>query len=133
MDTFNYWLNRFLPLLEKKIDYGDRQVEGFSTPTEKKIILVFANRTGVEDGGVGSIVSTATYAGTSTIVAITQKSYPGAKEKLEGQAADTGEASTGSSLDVKIHCWGIKGAREEGICFADTASEPEMTFALKKA
>jgi protein N-terminal amidase len=125
MDTFNYWLKRFWPLIEKKINYGSRQLDGFCTPTETKVVLVFANRTGAEDGGVGSIIPTATYAGTSTIVAITQKHN--AKETPDNTAKSS------SSLDIKIHCWGIKGAREEGICFADTASEPEITFVTKKA
>ncbi|OKL64199.1 hypothetical protein UA08_00270 [Talaromyces atroroseus] len=128
MDTFNYWLKRFWPLLEKRIDYGNRQLDGFCTPTETKVVLVFANRTGVEDGGAGSIIPTATYAGTSTIVAITQ-THKGHSEAKETSGDST---TSSSSLDIKIHCWGIKGAREEGICFADTASEPEMTFVTKK-
>lgn len=131
MDTFNYWLNRFLPLLEKRIDYGNKQLNGFCTATETKIVLVFANRTGAEDGGDGSIIPTATYAGTSTIVAITHRGNPEAKETLEGHVGDT-TGSSSSPLDIKIHCWGIKGAREEGICFADTTSEPEMTFVTKR-
>ncbi|EEA24392.1 hypothetical protein EYB25_004476 [Talaromyces marneffei] len=113
MDTFNYWLRRFWPLIEQKINYGDRQLEGFDSSTETKVIIVFANRTGMEDGGPGCVIPHAVYAGTSTIVAITQK-------------------KDSSALDVKIHCWGIKGAREEGICFADTESEPEMAFVMKK-
>lgn len=113
MDTFNYWLRRFWPLIEKKINYGDRLLEGFSSSTETKVIVVFANRTGMEDGGPECVIPLAVYAGTSTIVAITQK-------------------KNSSSLDVKIHCWGIKGSREEGICFADVESEPEMTFVMKK-
>ncbi|EED18122.1 asparagine amidohydrolase, putative [Talaromyces stipitatus ATCC 10500] len=114
MDTFNYWIRRFWPLLEKKINYGDKQLNGFSSSTETKVIIVFANRTGVEDGGPGCLIPIATYAGTSTVVAITQK-------------------HESSSLDVKIHCWGIKGSREEGICFADTESEPKMTFVTKRS
>jgi protein N-terminal amidase len=113
MNTFNYWLQRFWPLIEKRINYGDRQLDGFDTPTETKVILVFANRTGMEDGGPECIIPLAVYAGTSTIVTIMHK-----KDSPE--------------LDVKIHCWGIKGAREEGICFADIESEPEMTFVVKK-
>lgn len=111
-NTFNYWLSRFWPLIEKGINYGDRQLDGFNSPTETKVILVFANRTGTEDGGPECVIPVAAYAGTSTIVAITQK-----KDSPE--------------LDVKIHCWGIMGARKEGICFADIESEPEMTFVLK--
>lgn len=113
MDTFNYWIRRFWPLIEKRINYGDRQLDGFDSSTETKVIIVFANRTGMEDGGPGCVIPLAVYAGTSTIIAITQK-------------------KDSSELDVKIHCWGIKGAREEGICFADIESEPEMTFVVKR-
>jgi protein N-terminal amidase len=40
--------------------------------------------------------------------------------------------SNAGSFEVKIHCWDIKGTREEGICFADTTKEPKMTFVTKK-
>lgn len=113
MDTFNYWLRRFWPLIEKKINYGDKQLDGFDSSAETRVILVFANRTGMEEGEPESLIPVAVYAGTSTIVAITHK-------------------KDSPQLDVKIHCWGIKGAKEQGICFADVDSEPEMTFVLKR-
>lgn len=113
MDTFNYWLRRFWPLLEKKIDYGDGRLDGFSSSTETRVIIVFANRTGVEEGGPGCLIPTATYAGTSTVVAITHR-------------------KDSTALDVKIHCWDLKGGKEEGICFADTSAEPKMTFVTRR-
>ncbi|KAH8702383.1 carbon-nitrogen hydrolase [Talaromyces proteolyticus] len=120
METFNYWLQRFWPLIEKKIDYST-QLEEFSTPTENKIILVFANRSGVEEGK--EPVPTATYAGTSCILTI--------KQTIRSDGITKWNDETRSSFDVKIDCWDIKGAREEGICFADTRAEPKMTFVTK--
>lgn len=125
MDTFNYWIRRFWPLIDKKIDYT-MPLEGFSTPTEKNIVLIFANRTGFEDGA--NIVPDATYAGTSTIVTIAQKMTPDSQKDSEDAQID----SNAGSFEVKIHCWDIKGTREEGICFADTTKEPKMTFVTKK-
>lgn len=120
MDTFNYWIRRFWPLIERRLTHsGD--IDG-SSSSEKRVVLVFANRVGVEES-VGAVIPTATYAGTSTIVAITQKSTPDMTNSTE----DSAKVSISPS-DVKIHCWGMKGAREEGICFADTQSAPELTF-----
>jgi protein N-terminal amidase len=125
MDTFNYWIRRFWPLIDKKINYS-KPLEGFSTPTEKNIVLIFANRTGFESGA--DIARDATYAGTSTIVTITQKIISGSQVEPE----DSQQDENAGSFEVKIHCWDIKGAREEGICFADTTTEPKMTFVTKK-
>lgn len=125
MDTFNYWIRRFWPLIDKRIEYS-KPLEGFSTPTEKNIILIFANRSGFESGA--NIVRDATYAGTSTIVTITQKMIASSQREPEDSPKD----ANAGSFEVKIHCWDIKGAREEGICFADTTKEPKMTFVTKK-
>ncbi|KKA16713.1 Uncharacterized protein T310_9667 [Rasamsonia emersonii CBS 393.64] len=135
MDTFNYWIRRFWPLIEKRMAH-DGDIDGGSslrsgmTQSEKKVVLVFANRTGVEEGTEG-FNPTATYAGTSTIIAITQKLPP---EKNGDGAAATGlkQHDNEKPLDVKILCWDMKGATEEGICFADTLSEPKMVFGLVK-
>ncbi|KAL1967670.1 hypothetical protein VTN77DRAFT_2927 [Rasamsonia byssochlamydoides] len=133
MDTFNYWIRRFWPLIEKRMAH-DGDIDGGSlrsggTPSEKKVVIVFANRTGVEEGTEG-VNPTATYAGTSTIIAITQKLLPDGKKGVDEEAAGLKEED--KPLDVKILCWDIKGAAEEGICFADTLSEPKMTFGLVK-
>lgn len=125
MDTFNYWIKRFWPLIDKKIDYK-KLLEGFSTPTEKNVILVFANRSGFESGA--DTVPDAMYAGTSSIVTISQKTTSNSNEGSGELRKDT----DAGLFDVKIHCWDIKGAREEGICFADTTAEPKMTFVTKK-
>ena len=99
MDTFQYWIRRFWPLLEKKMN-------------NKRVIIVFSNRAGEEAGG-SEPTPIARYAGTSAIIAITQKPD-------EGQA----------SFDVKILCWDIMGATQEGICFADMLAEPRLVFGL---
>lgn len=139
MDTFTYWIRRFWPLIEKRMAHdGDIDGGGSSslrsgTPqSEKKVVLVFANRTGVEEGTEG-VNPTATYAGTSTIIAITQKLLP--EKNGDGTAAEglQQERDNQKPLDVKILCWDMKGATEEGICFADTLSEPKMVFGLKRS
>jgi protein N-terminal amidase len=138
MDTFQYWIRRFWPLIERRMTHdGDidcksaLSLDNTGTPQdeEKRIILVFANRTGVEEGIEGD-TRTATYAGTSTIVAISQK-LP--VRHNDSNDRDNGvEDTSPEPLDVKILCWDIKGATEEGICFADTMSEPSKIFTLVK-
>lgn len=119
MDTFNYWIRRFWPLLEKRMTH-EGTLDGSVSPSEKRIVIVFANRTGVEEG-TGGIIPTAIYAGTSTIVAISQR--------LDSNRANNStEDAPSEPQDVKILCWEIKGAREEGICFADTQTDPKKTF-----
>lgn len=121
MDTFNYWMRRFWPLIERRLTHsGD--LDGLSSSSEKRVVLVFANRTGIEESA-GGVIPTATYVGTSTVVAITQESTRDVTE-----STGNGAKTSISPSNVKIHCWGMKGAREEGICFADTQSEPAMTF-----
>ncbi|PKX97063.1 putative protein N-terminal asparagine amidohydrolase [Aspergillus novofumigatus IBT 16806] len=117
LDTFNYWIQRFWPLVRQKmrhdVDLGsDGQEAGDAK--EKKIVIVFGNRCG-EEGSVR-------YAGTSAIIAITQR--PGVV-----QDGDTGEELP---FDVKILCWDILGATTEGICFADTTADPKTVFGLVK-
>ena len=109
MDTFNYWLQRFWPLMEKEMQHGG---EGDSP---KQVVLVFANRAG-EEPAADDEKPPVQYAGTSAVVAVSQ-------------------ARTGSreGPEVKILCWDLLGAVEEGICFADTAADPKMVFRLKTA
>ncbi|KAJ9244592.1 hypothetical protein DTO207G8_2343 [Paecilomyces variotii] len=113
MDTFQYWVRRFWPLLEKKMEH-DGDVDGTSGLT-KKVIIVFANRAGEEPGAEGK--DSARYAGSSAVVAVTQKSSSSA----QGGAPE---------FDVKILCWDIMGAAEEGLCFADTKADPKLVFGL---
>ncbi|KAL4900171.1 hypothetical protein BDW74DRAFT_162225, partial [Aspergillus multicolor] len=142
IDTFNYWVQRFMPLIRKQMkharnadadEYADADGE-----KEKKIIIVFANRAGEEDGDPAP----ARYAGTSTIVAVSQRQradHPagsGFGNSGSGLSSDdeteTSQAQT-PPLDVKILCWDMLGATEEGLCFADTGADPKMVFQLVRA
>ncbi|GIC89671.1 putative protein N-terminal asparagine amidohydrolase [Aspergillus udagawae] len=118
LDTFNYWIKRFWPLVRQKmrhdVDLGFDGHEAESA-TEKNIVIVFGNRCG-EEGSVR-------YAGTSAIIAITQR--PG--------VVQDGDAGEELPFDVKILCWDILGATTEGICFADTTADPKTVFGLVKA
>ncbi|KAJ5689409.1 hypothetical protein N7462_003801 [Penicillium macrosclerotiorum] len=127
MDTFSYWLNRFMPLLETTMGHtGD--VDGYGTagePAPRRVILVFANRAG-EEPAADDTKPPARYAGTSAVVAVTQR--PRTEGSRGGQVAGTdGE----KPFDVKILCWDLLGACQEGICFADTTAGPKMVFGLK--
>ncbi|RHZ48604.1 putative protein N-terminal asparagine amidohydrolase [Aspergillus thermomutatus] len=118
LDTFNYWIQRFWPLVKEKmrhdvdIGFDDHEAE---CAKEKKIVIVFGNRCG-EEGSVR-------YAGTSAIVAITQRP----------RVLQDGEAGEELPFDVKILCWDMLGATTEGICFADTTADPKTVFGLVKA
>ncbi|KAL2839938.1 carbon-nitrogen hydrolase [Aspergillus pseudoustus] len=148
MDTFNYWIQRFLPLINERIGYAsnpDRDLASIKEGDgkeeeenqEKRIILVFANRAGEEDG-----IPLARYAGTSTIIAVSQlprralspgRSRSPSSLRKEGESSsddDGGSKKKKTDFDVKILCWGMLGATTEGVCFADTAGEPEMVFQL---
>lgn len=124
LDTFNYWVQRFMPLVRKQMAHATNADGGTDDETaEKNIIIVFANRAGEEAG----IPSVARYAGTSTIVAISQRAPSGASDP----SSDEEEQQT--PFDVKILCWDMLGATEEGVCFADTKGDPRMVFQLVKA
>ncbi|KAL4947627.1 carbon-nitrogen hydrolase [Aspergillus filifer] len=125
LETFNYWVQRFMPLLRKQMQH-DTNADG-SADGEKNIILIFANRAGEEDGGAPP-TSLARYAGTSTIIAISQQPKAGAGTGAESSSDD----DQSPPLDVKILCWDMLGAREEGLCFADTGSDPKMVFQLAR-
>ncbi|PWY75187.1 hydrolase, carbon-nitrogen family protein [Aspergillus heteromorphus CBS 117.55] len=126
MDTFNYWIQRFLPLIRKTMRH-DANFDGDDASRGKKIVVVFANRAGEEPGTEGA--NPARYAGTSTILAITQKP---AAEAVPGSDSEDSDDTKGA-FDVKILCWDMMGATTEGICFADTADTPSMVFGLVKA
>lgn len=135
MDTFKYWIRRFWPLLEKKMNHDTNVDVSDEGEDEKKVIIVFANRAGEEKGGTED-KPTARYAGTSAIVAVTQRPcrQPSPSTRL-GKIGDTeteNEAAgeTQEPFDVKILCWDLMGATEEGVCFADTTAEPKMVFGL---
>ncbi|GKZ79345.1 carbon-nitrogen hydrolase [Aspergillus niger] len=136
LDTFNYWIQRFMPLIRKKMGH-ETNFDGDDASHGKKIIIVFANRAGEEPGAEGT--NPARYAGTSAIVAITQKptirTWSKETSIEEGDpGADTDAAETDApSFDTKILCWDMMGATTEGICFADTTADPSMVFGLVKA
>ncbi|KAJ5958577.1 Carbon-nitrogen hydrolase [Penicillium vulpinum] len=137
MDTFNYWLQRFWPLLQKRMNHEVNLDGGKVADSPKKIVIVFSNRSG-EEPPADDTKPPARYAGTSTIIAVTQRPSLYAAEKDAGSGGHTpdGESGTedaGIPFDVKILCWDMLGAAEEGICFADTTADPQMVFALKKA
>lgn len=126
MDTFNYWLNRFWPLIEKKMQHtGD--IDGAKgTDEPRKVVIVFSNRVG-EEPASDDTKPPARYAGTSAVIAVTQRTRP------EGSRVETATDKIDKEVafDVKILCWDLLGATEEGICFADTMGEPKMVFGLK--
>ncbi|KAL4890365.1 carbon-nitrogen hydrolase [Aspergillus ambiguus] len=140
MDTFNYWIQRFLPLVRKKMRHlVDADVDGVGgVESGKQVIIVFANRAGEEAGVEGA--NAARYAGTSTILAIRQRpavlgsrsagAVSGGGEG--GEEASASDAPDASAFDVKILCWEMMGAASEGICFADTTADPKMVFGLVK-
>ncbi|XHG00178.1 hypothetical protein AWENTII_003644 [Aspergillus wentii] len=121
MDTFNYWIQRLVPLIRQRMKHGG---DGDGPGSEKKIVIVFANRSGEEEGADGK--PPVRYAGTSTIIAVTQRPLGSVNKDVVDEDEDV-------PFDVKILCWDLKGATEEGICFADTTADPEMVFRLAKA
>lgn len=124
LDTFNYWVQRFMPLVQKQMAHATNADGGTDDDSaEKNIIIVFANRAG-EEAGTPSV---ARYAGTSTIVAVSQRPRPGASDP------SSDEEDERTPFDVKILCWDMLGAAEEGVCFADTRADPKMVFQLVKA
>ncbi|KAL5337161.1 carbon-nitrogen hydrolase [Aspergillus crustosus] len=157
MDTFNYWIQRFMPLIRQRLRFDSNADEnesenendgengggdGEGSRKEKKIILVFANRAGEE--GTGDKL--ARYAGTSTVITISQRATSLSSSSTaalpdsgnaDGNGGGSGSSDDGtgdndSPLDVSLHCWAILGAATEGVCFADTRAEPEVVFKLVK-
>ncbi|KAJ5323813.1 Carbon-nitrogen hydrolase [Penicillium atrosanguineum] len=125
MDTFNYWLNRFYPLIDKQMQHT-RDLDGEEGP--KKVVIVFANRAG-EEPAADDTKPPARYAGTSAVIAVTQRPHPETKGSRVGSQEDV--IGNKPTLDVKILCWDLLGAAEEGICFADTTGDPKMVFGLR--
>lgn len=119
MDTFNYWIGRFWPLLDRQsTENGNHMNQALIAdpdPETSEFVLVFANRSG-EEGGDGC-TSTAVYAGTSTIITLKR-------------TRSTDAANPSSAPNCQILCWDMKDAMEEGICFADTSGSPKMVFNL---
>lgn len=131
VDTFNYWVQRFLPLISRRMEH-EGEIDGGSAK-DKKIVIVFANRAGEEPSPGDK--PPARYAGTSAVVAVAQRPRP-RDGAVVGQSASGDEdphATNAGEFDVKIHCWDLMGAAREGICFADTAQDPEMVFELVKS
>ncbi|KAL3471408.1 carbon-nitrogen hydrolase [Aspergillus californicus] len=144
LDTFNYWIQRLMPLIKQKMEHisnadGDGDGNG-----EKNIIIVISNRSGEEDG-----TPLARYTGTSSIIAVSQRArsqsqsqvQPGTDMHSESSSSDDegshrqgqGQGQEAPDLDVKILCWDMLGATSEGVCFADTRSDPRMAFQLVRA
>ncbi|EKV12555.1 Protein NH2-terminal asparagine amidohydrolase, putative [Penicillium digitatum] len=137
METFNYWLQRFWPLLQKRMQHEVDIDGGKVADSPKKIVIVFSNRSG-EEPPTEDTKPPARYAGTSAIIAVTQRPTLNAAEKDTGSGAHTPDEESeredaGVPFDVKILCWDMLGAAEEGVCFADTTADAQMVFALKKA
>ncbi|KAE8381394.1 carbon-nitrogen hydrolase [Aspergillus bertholletiae] len=138
MDTWNYWIQRFGPLVEKRLRH-EVNFDGDDAESGKRIIIVFANRSGEEPGPEGT--NPVLYAGTSTIMAVTQRprrpsadGETSAVGKNSGNRSDedeSGDKDT-SPFDVKLLCWDVLPAAAEGICFADTTADPELVFGLAK-
>ncbi|PLB53684.1 carbon-nitrogen hydrolase [Aspergillus steynii IBT 23096] len=138
LDTFNYWIQRFIPLLRQRMSHESDVDDAGAVESDKRIILVFANRAGEEEGAEGA--NLARYAGTSAIIAVKQRAQPlsseekastGAEKAPNGPDEDGAKQET-PPMDVKIHCWNLMGAATEGICFADTQEDPRMIFELVK-
>ncbi|KAJ6022049.1 Carbon-nitrogen hydrolase [Penicillium herquei] len=130
METFNYWIQRFMPLMEKEMQHArnvdEKDGEAISPSTQlrqkpKQVVIVFANRSG-EEPAADDTKPPALYAGTSTVLAVTQRA---GSESREGVQAE-------NQMEVKILCWDQLGANEEGICFADTTADPKMVFGLRR-
>lgn len=118
MDTFNYWIQRFWPLISGKGKFGSDENAG-----NRETVIVFANRIG-EELGDGEGHSTARYAGSSTIITIRRR----------GTGADSAAPSAGeedlSGTDILL--WDILGRGQEGVCIADTSKEPKYVFKVQR-
>ncbi|KAJ5397642.1 hypothetical protein N7509_005755 [Penicillium cosmopolitanum] len=111
---------------------GDGYVQLLATAAarkdDKQVVIVFANRAG-EEPAADDVKPPARYAGTSAVIAVTQRPREGG---LNGSGAGAVEAiDEGRDFDVKILCWDLLGASDEGICFADTTADPKMVFGLR--
>ncbi|PGH18260.1 hypothetical protein AJ79_00599 [Helicocarpus griseus UAMH5409] len=110
LDTFKYWIMRFLPVIERGCVNGEGEGNWGDG-----IIIVFANRVGEERDGFrigGEGDGVARYAGSSCVVGVRRKDR-GWGTELEG---------------AEIVVWEMLGRGEEGVCFVDTEREPKMVF-----
>lgn len=140
MDTLQYWILRFWPLVERKMAHktdldgpnGDKN-QNNDPSAPKKVVIVFANRAGEEEGHGEAQENTSPvrYAGTSAILAVTQRPAESVDDDDDDDVTAAGKGKQ-ARLDVKILCWDLLGATEEGICFADTTRDPKMVFGLAK-
>lgn len=113
MDTFQYWISRFAPFIIRRAKGGGGTGNSWDG---KQVIIVFANRAGEEEGLEGK--DKAIYAGSSCVVGLR---CPGV-----GVLDDDDSES-----DVEISIWGMLGAAEEGVCFVDTDSPPDMVGKMR--
>lgn len=138
LDTFNYWIQRLMPLFRRKMEHRQEKYQHHGIEEEeKRVVVVFSNRVGEEEGHDDKGEkndSPVRYAGTSAVLAFSQRpsSSPSSSPQRATDGHDSDSDSRDSDLDVKILCWDLMGATEEGICFADTASDPRMVFSLVK-
>ncbi|PGH03350.1 hypothetical protein AJ80_08710 [Polytolypa hystricis UAMH7299] len=147
MDTFQYWIQRFWPLVTGGRDRdGDDGGEGEGGVQET--ILVFANRAGEEEGLEGK--DAARYAGTSCVLGIrrplrkkavvpkpnekSQERDNGGEDAGKESSSSDGELEVESSPlgDVEIVVWDMLGRAEEGVCYVDTALEPKSVFKVAR-
>lgn len=117
LETFRYWLTRFWPLVGGG---GVRETgwEGKGEEGDGDVIIVFANRVGVEEGGfrIGEYGDgVARYAGTSCVVGI--------RRVGRGKRGGPGD-------EAEIVVWEMLGRAEEGVCFVDTEAEPRWVFRM---
>lgn len=119
LGTFNYWVQRLMPLFRRHMEHSSGL--GGEDEGEKRMIVVFANRVGEEEGH-GEDKEPVRYAGTSAVLGFSQRAGSGSGAGSEDR----------DGIDVKILCWDIMGATEEGVCFANTGEDPEMVFSLAK-
>lgn len=111
MDTFNYWIQRFWPLISGKGSGGGED-------GNRETVIVFANRVGEEVGEEGvEGHSTARYAGSSTVITIRRRESDGDVDDLSG---------------TDILLWDILGRGQEGVCVADTSKEPKYVFKVRR-
>jgi protein N-terminal amidase len=111
MHTFQYWIKRFWPFV-----CGDDWDGG-------EIVIVFANRCGEEEGLEGKDV--ARYAGTSCVLAIRRPKGTKMTSVVNPELQDLS--------DTEVVVWEMLGRGEEGMCFADTDSEPKLVFRIQEA
>lgn len=109
MATFQYWVERFYPLLD----------ETDGSAGEGTTYFVFANRAGAEPGT--EEVDSAVYAGTSCVMAVRRK-----PSENQAQGGDEKVATT------EVLLWKAMGRAVEGICYVDTEDEPAAVFRLRR-